>query len=149
MIAPGKNFYPRSTATFRVPLPARLRPAPRSYGGRRLVVVRPSEVDWMMRQLRGRGWRSGADLGARSGGQKRKLRAIVEAAAGAILHFPGSPGFRLLAEASRAQIRCGIAALRAEARRPLTRAASYRRHLNSLARPTTGLLFPSETNNKK
>lgn len=146
MIGPGRDFYPRISIVVPMPVPARFRQRS-SNGGRALLIVRPDEVAWMVRQLRGRGWRSGTDLGARSGGQKRKLKAIVEAANGAILHFPGSPGFMLAEEATRAQIRRGIVQLRAEARRPLARAASYRRILRGRVTPVTGQLFPVENNN--
>lgn len=129
----AQAFYPRSIVTFRFPVPFRQRA--------KLCVIGREEIEWMLRQLRGRGWRTATELGARSGGQKRKLKAIVEAAQGAILHFPGSPGFKLMEEATRAQIQRGIAALRLEARRPLQRALFYRRELHRRRKPVTGDLF--------
>jgi hypothetical protein len=142
MTAPG--FYPRTSVMMPGPRPASFRRS--QLGGRALVVVRPAEVNWMVRQLTGRGWRTATELGAKSGGQKRKLKAIVEAAAGEILHFRGSPGFKLIREATRPQILRGIATLRSEARTPLRRARCYLGYLKRRTRLVTPELFPSTNN---
>lgn len=58
--------------------------------------------------------------------------------------FRGSPGFKLISEATKSQILRGIATLRIDARVPLRRARHYLRHLKGRAVPTvTGQLFPS------
>lgn len=136
------DFYPRTTVIARSPVPAVLRRQLST--ARRLMVIRPEDVEWMLGALRGRGWRTATDLGARSGGQKRRLKAIVEVAAGEILHFRGSPGFCLTGEATRGQIVRGIATLRIDARTPLRRARHYLRHLKGRQRAVTGELFPKK-----
>jgi hypothetical protein len=125
------DFYPRRTVTLRRRLPLDFRPP------RKLLRITEEDVRQVVERLDGRGWQTGVSLGARSGGEKRKLKAIVEVAAGAILHFPGSPGYKLISEARPSEIRRGIAILRAEARRPLRMALNYRRHLKRRASAVT------------
>lgn len=54
-----------------------------------------SEMDlaWMMNELRGRGWVTAADLGARDEAAKRVLRAIASASKAQIVS--GQKGYRL------------------------------------------------------
>lgn len=126
-----KSFFPRKTITVRRVLPSHFRFRPR------LIVITREDIENLIERLRGNGWLTGAALGAKSGWEKRKLKAIVDVAAGAILHFRGSPGFKLIEEATKAELRRGIAMLRNEARQPLRLALGYRRHL--LARITPGV----------
>jgi len=132
------GFYPRIAIVATAPLPAHFR---KRNGARRLIVVRPEEVAWMVRQLSGRGWVTATQLGAKSGSQKRKLKAIVHAAAGEILHFRGAPGFKLISGATRSQILRGIATLRAEAHQPMRLARHYLLNLKARTAPVTGDLF--------
>jgi hypothetical protein len=135
----GTGFYPRRSITF-VP-PSHFR---RPTYQRRLLVIRPEDVAWMTRQLSGKGWQTATDLGAKSGSQKRRLKAIVEAASGEILHFRGSPGYCLTREATRGQILRAIATLRVDARVPIRRARHYLLRLKSRAIPVTPELFPRQ-----
>lgn len=63
-----------------------------------------SEIDlsWMISALQGRGWLTAADLGARSEGEKRVLRAIASASKARIIS--GQQGYRLGLEATLPEI---------------------------------------------
>jgi hypothetical protein len=99
-----------------------------------LIVAGPAEVEWLVDQLRGRGWRTAADLGAKTESQKRRLRLIVEASSGAILSYPGSPGYRLFDEATLTEIHRSVA-LRAQVRVMLRRYLCYMRRLHRRSEP--------------
>lgn len=99
-----------------------------------LLVATPEDVKLMVAQLRGRGWRTAADLGAKTESQKRKLRLIVRASNGAILGYPGSPGYRLFDEATVTEIHRSVA-LRAQAREMLRHYLSYMRRLHHRTEP--------------
>lgn len=129
------GFYPRSAVTTRKALPGWFRFRPQ------LMVITREDIEGMMERLRGCGWRTGTALGVLSGAQKRKLKAICSAAAGAILNLKGSPGFKLTAESTRSEIRRGIAIWRGEARESLRRALAYRRHLRARECPARNLEF--------
>jgi hypothetical protein len=58
--------------------------------------ITSDEVKWFIDKLRGNGWVTSLQLGASTESQKRKLRAIAEAAGGSIVSYPGSPGYKLL-----------------------------------------------------
>lgn len=62
--------------------------------------VDPEAVDWMIGQLRGKGWRLASDLGARTESEKRRLRAIARASKGQIIS--GQKGYHLTVEALHA-----------------------------------------------
>lgn len=60
--------------------------------------VTERDLDWMMNELRGRGWVTAADLGARDEAAKRVLRAIASASKAQIVS--GQKGYRLGLEAT-------------------------------------------------
>ena len=79
--------------------------------------------------LRGRGWVSSRELEAR-GFADRELRELVEHdEAAEVLSYPGSPGYRLFAEASLAEIE-RTSSLRSQARRMLRRWVRYHNRLH-------------------
>ncbi len=59
-----------------------------------------ADVEWMMSELRGRGWRLASDLGAETESRKRRLRAIAKASKGQIIS--GQRGYHLTVEALHA-----------------------------------------------
>ncbi len=63
--------------------------------------VSAMDLDWMLCELRGHGWRLASDLGAKSEAAKRKLRAIAKASKGEIIS--GQNGYRLTREANQAE----------------------------------------------
>lgn len=63
--------------------------------------VSAMDLDWMLGELRGKGWRHAADLGAETEAAKRRLRAIAKASKGEIIS--GQLGYRLTREASQAE----------------------------------------------
>jgi|SRR5581483_7517435 len=65
-------------------------------------IVTSSEVEWLINQLHGRGWRTAKDIGAKTENQKRSLRAIAEASEGEIIS--GQKGYKLTREASIEEI---------------------------------------------
>jgi hypothetical protein len=99
-----------------------------------LLVATPDDVKRMIAQLRGRGWMTAAELGAKTESQKRKLRLIVRASNGAILGYPGSPGYRLFDEATVTEIHRSVA-LRAQARDMLRHYLCYMRRLHHRTEP--------------
>ena len=60
----------------------------------------PAEIESMLAQLRGAGWRLASDLGAQTESQKRRLRAIARASGGRIIS--GQKGYHLTVEAQHA-----------------------------------------------
>ena len=69
--------------------------------------VEPKDVRWLCAQLVGQGWRTSTDLGATTESQKRWLRLIAEASDGAIVSYPGSPGYKLFDECKPEDFRHG------------------------------------------
>jgi hypothetical protein len=65
-------------------------------------IVEKFQVDEMIAALRGRGWRTAKDLGARKESDKRDLRAIAEASEGQIIS--GQKGYKLTIEATVTEI---------------------------------------------
>lgn len=64
--------------------------------------VEKFQVDEMISALRGRGWRTAADLGAQKEGDKRMLRAIAENSEGQIIS--GQKGYKLTIESTVSEI---------------------------------------------
>lgn len=75
--------------------------------------VQPGEADQFVELLRGRGWRTAIQLGARRDSERRKIRAIAEASNGRILC--GQYGYALTAEASQEDVSHCIARMRSQA----------------------------------
>lgn len=69
-------------------------------------VASQEEVEWLFFLLKGRGWRTAAQLEAAACGTKndRKIRAIARAAAPGIVSYPGSPGYKLWEECTVEEI---------------------------------------------
>ncbi len=61
------------------------------------------EIETMMSALRGHDWQTAADLGAHTEGEKRRLRAVAEAAGARIIS--GARGYRLTREVSLDEFR--------------------------------------------
>lgn len=80
-------------------------------------VITPDEVKWFVDKLRGNGWVTSIQLGASTESQKRKLRAIAEAAGGSIVSYPGSPGYKLLDACTLVELRRGDSAMRSQLRK--------------------------------
>jgi hypothetical protein len=78
--------------------------------------VTRQNVDWFIDQLRGKGWVRSVALGATTEAQKRRLRAIAELADGAIVSYPGSPGYKLLDSCTLEELRRGDSAMRSQLR---------------------------------
>lgn len=77
-------------------------------------IVSTDEVNEFIEKLRDRGWVTSVQLGANTESQKRKLRAIAEHANGAIVSYPGSPGYKLLDSCTLAELRRGDSAMRSQ-----------------------------------
>ena len=95
----------------------------------------PSQEDIAIRladlraTLCGRGWTTSRQL-AELGYNDRELRSLVEAdTTGDILSFPGSPGYRLFAEATIEEIHRSQS-LRSQGRAMLSRYLRYQRRLH-------------------
>ena len=80
-------------------------------------IVTPDEVQWFIDKLSGQGWVTSLQLGASTETQKRKLRAIAEAAGGSIVSYPGSPGYKLLDACTLKELRHGDRAMRSQLRK--------------------------------
>jgi hypothetical protein len=65
--------------------------------------VEKFQVEEMIAALRGRGWRTAADLGARKEKDKRMLRAIAEESEGQIIS--GQKGYKLTLESTPEEVR--------------------------------------------
>jgi hypothetical protein len=97
----------RMTAQLEMELPAKEKPsaAPK---------VTQLDLEWMIDQLRGKGWVKSAVLGAHTEKAKRRLRAIAEISGGAIVSYPGSPGYKLLDSCTLDDLRHGDRAMRSQ-----------------------------------
>ncbi len=104
--------------------------------------VHKDSVAELCELLRGRGWRTARDLRRlRPQWSERFVRLLAGAAGGAVISFPGSPGYRLTAELTAAEIpelEHAAAALLAQAREMARRGIRYRR-LAALRRAATAL----------
>jgi hypothetical protein len=115
----------------------------------KLIVVTPDEIKLLEDRLRGKGWQTAAQLGAKTEQQKRKIRAVVQHSRGSILGYPGSPGYKLYADATVAEIHQSVA-LRVQARELLRRYLDYMRGLHNRVEHFPQDLFPqnaASTNN--
>jgi hypothetical protein len=77
-------------------------------------IITPAEVKWFIDRVRGNGWVTAVQLGANTESQKRKLRAIAEAAGDGIVSYPGSPGYKLLDACNLQELRHGDHAMRSQ-----------------------------------
>lgn len=68
-------------------------------------------------QLHGKGWQTSTQLGATTEKAKRRLRQIAELSNGAIVSYPGSPGYKLFDECEPDDFRHGRYATRAQIRK--------------------------------
>jgi hypothetical protein len=86
--------------------------------------VRDDDIKTLLSLLAGRGWLTARQIAALHAAQypgeatwpDRYVRGIAAAADGKILSYPGSPGYRLTREASRAEIAAATASLRHQAK---------------------------------
>ncbi|MBV9657192.1 MAG: hypothetical protein JO295_03685 [Verrucomicrobia bacterium] len=92
--------------------------------------VTSDDLARLLALLSGRGWLRAAQIHALDPSlDDRRLRAIAEASDGAIVSYPGSPGFRVFDDASEAEISHAIEALRSQGKRMIARSlALERRH---------------------
>jgi hypothetical protein len=112
-------------------------------GARRLIIVTPDEIELLVSRLRGKGWQTASELGAKTEAEKRRIRAIVEHSDGQILGYPGSPGYKLYEDATVTEIHRS-AALRVQARMMLRRYLSYMRRLHKRSESFPRELFPPD-----
>ena len=97
--------------------------------------VAPWEVQHLCAMLRGRGWQTAAQIlslevdqfAAGPNWSDRKVRAIAEASDGAVVSYPGSPGYILFDEARREEIAHAVAAMQSQGKRMLARALALDR----------------------
>jgi hypothetical protein len=88
------------------------------------LVLPPSyaDLDWLIAELKrlrtheNRGWVKSRELGAVTEAQKRKLREIAEFGKGAVVSYPGSPGYKLLNDCTLEELRHGDRAMRSQLR---------------------------------
>jgi hypothetical protein len=90
------------------------------------------EVDTLSTWLRGKGWVKAAAIEAVLAFDERKIRAIAEAADGAIISGPGCPGYRHIEGATLADIDRASSRLESQAKRMMRRALAYRRRAHQL-----------------
>jgi hypothetical protein len=85
----------------------------------RLPALRVSsrEVLQFCARLQGKGWQTSTQLGAKTEREKRHLRLIAELSDGAIVSYPGSPGYKLFDECEPEDFRHGRYATRAQIRK--------------------------------
>lgn len=82
-----------------------------TFGSRMRGPVRAEEVAQLVALLTGRGWVKRKDLCILNPAwDERRVRRIAEAADGAVISWPGSPGYCLFDETTEAQISRCIAA---------------------------------------
>ena len=100
--------------------------------------VSADEVRMLCAVLRGRGWRKASDIAEELAREdcaipvlvvwnERKIRAIAEASDGAVVSYPGSPGYILFDEASQAEIAHAVSAMQSQGKRMLARALALDR----------------------
>lgn len=98
------------------------------------AAVGPDRLADLIATLRGRGWLTRQQL-EQLGFGERELRKLVEQDERAeILSYPGSPGYRLFAEATLPEIRRADA-LKSQARPMLRRWLRYQRRLHARGQP--------------
>src|SRR4051794_10846500 len=96
-------------------------------------IVTPDEVQWLIDKLRGNGWVTSEQLGASTESQKRKVRAIAESANGAVVSYPGSPGYKLLDACTLAELRRGDSAMRSQLKKMAAKWKPIWRRMHQLA----------------
>ena len=74
-----------------------------------------------------RRWMTSAELACALCWTDRRIRAAAEAADGKVLSGPGSPGYKLTADATPDEMGRSVATLESQARRMLARAVAIRR----------------------
>lgn len=96
------------------------------------------EIGLMIAQLRGNGWRTASQLGAKTAQQRRLLRAIANASGGRIVSYPGSPGYKLFDECLPHELAHADGAIGSQIRALTVRRVeiNYRMHAR-------GVVFPS------
>ncbi len=75
----------------------------------------PTDVEQLVAVLTGQGWMTAEQLGVALGWSDRKVRAVASEA-DAVISYPGSPGYRLEAEATDEEYSHYRNARRAQAR---------------------------------
>jgi hypothetical protein len=88
------------------------------------LVLPPSkaDLDWLIGELKrlrsdqNRGWIKSRELGAVTEAQKRRIRRIKQTSQGAVIAWPGSPGYKLLNDCTLEELRHGDRAMRSQIR---------------------------------
>lgn len=88
------------------------------------LVLPPSnaDLDWLVAELKrlrtskNGGWIKSRELGAVTEAQKRRLREIKQFSKGAVVAWPGSPGYKLLNDCTLEELRHGDRAMRSQLR---------------------------------
>lgn len=94
--------------------------------------VEPKDVHWLCAQLRGKGWQTSRQLGATTESEKRWLRLIAEESDGAIVSYPGSPGYKLFDECKPDDFRHGRYATRSQIRKMFLKWRKIERRMHRL-----------------
>jgi hypothetical protein len=95
--------------------------------------VAPIEVEQFVAILRGKGWRTAVQLGARTSSERRRLRATAQAANGRVIF--GQKGYALTAESTQEDITHCVRWLRSAAAEMEKRAKEILLNMNQ-ALPT-------------
>jgi len=66
--------------------------------------VLDSDVAKMLQILAGNGWLTSGQIQALTEWQERYVRAVANASRGRVLSYPGSPGYKLTREATKAEV---------------------------------------------
>jgi hypothetical protein len=88
------------------------------------LVLPPSkaDLDWLVGELKrlrsetNHGWVKSRELGFVTESQKRRLRKIKQLGNGAVVAWPGSPGYKLLNDCTLEELRHGDRAMRSQLR---------------------------------
>lgn len=90
--------------------------------------VTPEQVEQLVAVLRaGAGWMTAAQIAQQMPGtNERSVRKVASAAAPAVVSYPGSPGYKVWALCTVAEIDHAILAFEAQARDMIKRAHLYR-----------------------
>lgn len=104
------------------------------------LVLPPSkaDLDWLIGELKrlrttdNRGWIKSRELGAFTEAQKRRLREIAQFGKGAVVAYPGSPGYKLLNDCSLEELRHGDRAMRSQIRAMAARWKPIWRRMHAL-----------------
>lgn len=90
--------------------------------------VTPEQIEQLVAVLReGGAWMTASQIAAKiEGATERSIRKIASAAAPAVVSYPGSPGYKLWANCSVAEISHAIEAFESQARDMIKRAHLFR-----------------------